>query len=54
MARPSGFSALKRITKLRGSVSTDDVAALVAFLLSDESEWINGQIINIDGGTVLR
>jgi NAD(P)-dependent dehydrogenase (short-subunit alcohol dehydrogenase family) len=32
----------------------DDIASLVAFLLSDEGAWINGQIINIDGGTVLR
>lgn len=32
----------------------DDVAALVAFLLSSEGAWINGQIVNIDGGTVLR
>ncbi|MBX9640544.1 MAG: SDR family oxidoreductase, partial [Mycobacteriaceae bacterium] len=32
----------------------DDIAALVAFLLSEEGEWINGQVINIDGGTILR
>ncbi|MDH6245320.1 SDR family oxidoreductase [Mycobacterium sp. OTB74] len=46
-------SALKRIRGTRVG-EPDDVASLVAFLLSDESEWINGQIINIDGGTVLR
>ncbi len=45
--------ALKRI---RGTRVGDpgDVAALVAFLLSDEGAWINGQVVNIDGGTVLR
>ncbi|OBK46828.1 SDR family NAD(P)-dependent oxidoreductase [Mycobacterium sp. 1081908.1] len=45
--------ALKRI---RGTRVGDpgDVASLVAFLLSDEGDWINGQVINIDGGTVLR
>ncbi|BBZ37886.1 SDR family NAD(P)-dependent oxidoreductase [Mycobacterium conspicuum] len=45
--------ALKRI---RGTRVGDpgDVAALVAFLLSAEGEWINGQVVNIDGGTVLR
>jgi NAD(P)-dependent dehydrogenase (short-subunit alcohol dehydrogenase family) len=45
--------ALKRI---RGTRVGDpgDVAALVAFLLSEEGEWINGQVVNIDGGTVLR
>ncbi len=28
----------------------DDVAGMVAFLVSDESSWITGQVINIDGG----
>ncbi|WP_319455034.1 MULTISPECIES: SDR family NAD(P)-dependent oxidoreductase [unclassified Mycobacterium] len=46
-------SALKRIRGPRVG-ETDDVAALVAFLLSEEGAWINGQVINIDGGTVLR
>ena len=46
-------SALKRIRGPRVG-DTDDVASLVAFLLSAEGEWINGQVINIDGGTVLR
>jgi NAD(P)-dependent dehydrogenase (short-subunit alcohol dehydrogenase family) len=31
-----------------------DVASMVAFLLSDEGSWINGQVINIDGGRVMR
>ncbi len=46
-------SALKRI---RGPRVGDpgDIAGLVAFLLSDEGGWINGQVVNIDGGTVLR
>ncbi|MCV7031029.1 SDR family NAD(P)-dependent oxidoreductase [Mycobacterium sherrisii] len=46
-------SALRRIRGTRVG-EPDDVAALVAFLLSDEGEWINGQVVNIDGGTVLR
>jgi NAD(P)-dependent dehydrogenase (short-subunit alcohol dehydrogenase family) len=28
----------------------DDIAALAAFLLSDESSWMTGQIIGVDGG----
>jgi len=32
--------------------SVQDIAALVAFLLSDEAEWINGQAVSIDGGSV--
>ena len=44
---------------LRGTRSTrvghpDDIAAMVAFLMSDEGAWVNGQVINIDGGAVLR
>jgi NAD(P)-dependent dehydrogenase (short-subunit alcohol dehydrogenase family) len=46
-------AALKRIRGTRVG-DPDDVAALVAFLLSSEGNWINGQIVNIDGGTILR
>ena len=46
-------AALKRIRGTRVG-DPDDIAALVAFLLSGEGAWINGQVINIDGGTVLR
>lgn len=33
---------------------TDDIAASVAFLLSEESTWITGQIYSVDGGQILR
>ena len=46
-------AALKRIRADRVG-SAEDIASLVAFLVSSEGEWINGQVINIDGGTVLR
>jgi NAD(P)-dependent dehydrogenase (short-subunit alcohol dehydrogenase family) len=32
----------------------DDIAAMVAFLLSSDGEWINGQVISVDGGATLR
>ena len=32
----------------------DDIAGMVAFLMSDDGEWINGQIISVDGGATLR
>jgi NAD(P)-dependent dehydrogenase (short-subunit alcohol dehydrogenase family) len=31
-----------------------DIAAMVAHLVSDDGQWINGQVISVDGGTVLR
>jgi NAD(P)-dependent dehydrogenase (short-subunit alcohol dehydrogenase family) len=44
---------LKRIPLGRlGTV--EDVAALTAFLLSDESGWITGQCMGVDGGHTLR
>ncbi|BBZ11208.1 SDR family oxidoreductase [Mycobacterium branderi] len=32
----------------------EDIAHLALFLLSDESSWITGQLINVDGGQMLR
>jgi NAD(P)-dependent dehydrogenase (short-subunit alcohol dehydrogenase family) len=32
----------------------DDIAAAVAFLLSDDGAWINGQVISVDGGLTMR
>jgi NAD(P)-dependent dehydrogenase (short-subunit alcohol dehydrogenase family) len=46
-------AALKRIRGTRVG-DPEDIAALVAFLLSSEGSWINGQVVNIDGGTILR
>jgi NAD(P)-dependent dehydrogenase (short-subunit alcohol dehydrogenase family) len=31
----------------------DDIAGTVAFLLSDDGAWINGQSVRVDGGTTL-
>ncbi len=35
---------------LRRLGEADDVAALAAFLLGDDADWITGQIIGVDGG----
>jgi NAD(P)-dependent dehydrogenase (short-subunit alcohol dehydrogenase family) len=32
----------------------EDIAAMVALLLSDDGSWINGQVISVDGGSTLR
>jgi NAD(P)-dependent dehydrogenase (short-subunit alcohol dehydrogenase family) len=31
-----------------------DIAAAVAFLLSDDAAYINGQVLSVDGGTTMR
>jgi NAD(P)-dependent dehydrogenase (short-subunit alcohol dehydrogenase family) len=31
-----------------------DIAAMVALLMSDDGEWINGQLITVDGGRTMR
>jgi NAD(P)-dependent dehydrogenase (short-subunit alcohol dehydrogenase family) len=31
-----------------------DIAAMVAMLLSDDGQWINGQILSVDGGYTMR
>lgn len=41
-------------TPMNGVGEPEDVAQLVKFLLSDESRWITGQEIGVDGGHSLR
>jgi NAD(P)-dependent dehydrogenase (short-subunit alcohol dehydrogenase family) len=40
----AGLHALQRLG------TADDVASLTAFLLSEEADWMTGQIISVDGG----
>uniref|UniRef100_UPI000A7B5A72 SDR family oxidoreductase n=1 Tax=Aldersonia kunmingensis TaxID=408066 RepID=UPI000A7B5A72 len=47
----AGMLKQTRSTRLGGAA---DVASMVAFLVSDEGAWINGQTVNVDGGIVLR
>jgi NAD(P)-dependent dehydrogenase (short-subunit alcohol dehydrogenase family) len=32
----------------------EDIAAMVAMLFSADGEWINGQVVSVDGGVILR
>jgi len=43
---------VKRQTPLGKLGAPKDIAALATFLVADESEYINGEIITIDGGTM--
>ena len=43
-----------RVTRSWRLGEPEDVAAMVAFLLSSDGEWINGQVISVDGGSSLR
>jgi NAD(P)-dependent dehydrogenase (short-subunit alcohol dehydrogenase family) len=45
--------ALKRMSPQNRMVTADEVAALALLLASEDGRGINGQAINVDGGTVL-
>lgn len=53
-AAPEMLEAMLARTRSTRHGEAGDVAAMVAFLLSSEGSWINGQGVNVDGGTVLR
>ena len=43
----------KKGIPLRRLGKPEDVANLIAFLASDEANYITGQVINVDGGMVM-
>jgi 3-oxoacyl-[acyl-carrier protein] reductase len=43
---------IERLVPMKRAGTADEVAALVAFLASDEAAYISGQIISINGGMV--
>ena len=45
---------VERRIPLKRAGSGDDIAAMVAFLCSDQGSWITGQAYNVDGGTVVQ
>jgi NAD(P)-dependent dehydrogenase (short-subunit alcohol dehydrogenase family) len=47
------LSALERMSPQNRLVTAEEVAAVALLLASDEGRGINGQAINVDGGTVL-
>jgi NAD(P)-dependent dehydrogenase (short-subunit alcohol dehydrogenase family) len=53
-ASPEMLKAMLARTRSPRHGEASDISSMVAFLLSDEGSWINGQVVNVDGGTVLR
>ncbi len=49
----AALEAIKRMSPQNRLVTSEEVAALALLLASDEGRGINGQAINVDGGTVL-
>ena len=47
-------AAVLGITRSRRLGEPRDIAAAVAFLMSDDGEWINGQVMSVDGGVTMR
>ena len=46
------LDALKRMSPQNRLITPEEVAALAVLLASEEGRGINGQAINVDGGTV--
>jgi len=52
-AAAAALEAIKRMSPQNRLVTPEEVAALALLLASEEGRGINGQAINVDGGTVL-
>jgi len=48
----AAFDFVETLQALPGRGEPDDIAPVVAFLASDDSHWVTGQIINVDGGHI--
>jgi len=46
--------AMLRSLALKRMGTTDDMASVVLFLLSDAAGWLTGQVISVDGGQLVR
>jgi NAD(P)-dependent dehydrogenase (short-subunit alcohol dehydrogenase family) len=47
---PAGEQASVAMHALGRLGEPDDVAAMIAYLLSAEAAWVTGQVIGVDGG----
>lgn len=53
-AIPEVAEASRRRSRSHRLGTPEDIAAAIAFLLSDDGGWINGQVLAVDGGTTMR
>jgi len=53
-AKPEMLDAFRAISCSTRLGQPEDIAAMAAFLLSDDAIWINGQTINVNGGSLMR
>jgi NAD(P)-dependent dehydrogenase (short-subunit alcohol dehydrogenase family) len=51
---PAMVEAMQRQTPAPRLGKGEDIAAMVAMLASEDGEWINGQMISVDGGLTMR
>ncbi|MFC2065671.1 SDR family NAD(P)-dependent oxidoreductase [Chloroflexota bacterium] len=52
-AKDRFYDALLALIPLKCTATPDDIANTVAFFASSESDFITGQALNVDGGTVM-
>ncbi len=50
---PAAAEAIKTLTPMGRTGSVKDVAAAAVYLASDESSYVTGQVIGVDGGMVM-
>ena len=53
MAAEDALDVIKKMSPQNRLVTAEEVAALALLLASEAGRGINGQAINVDGGTVL-
>jgi len=51
---PEFREAMLRSLALKRMGTTDDMASVVLFLLSDAAGWLTGQVVSVDGGQLVR